>query len=122
MRTVREPARRYPDSMPLTSACQVIGTDNPVHGHRGNIERQGMLETAHRTIRLRSEDSIYLEPLAYVRCTTAHLASGQSHISAGAALKGCRSRQTIPALHAEEITLCENRRIKASLGIMPLAL
>ena len=55
-----------------------------------------------------------------VRCTTAVLASGQSHISVGAALKGCRSRRTIHALHAEEITSCETRRVKASLGIMPL--
>jgi hypothetical protein len=30
------------------------------------------------------------------------------------------ARRTIHALHAEEITSCETRRVKALLGIMPL--
>jgi hypothetical protein len=39
-------------------------TDNPIHDDRWNVERQSVLEASDRTVRLRSEDSIHLEPFA----------------------------------------------------------
>src|SRR6185312_9915688 len=37
-------------------------TDNPIHDDRWNVERQSVLEASDRTVRLRPEDSIHLEP------------------------------------------------------------
>src|ERR1700733_170405 len=52
----------YPNNMPLTNRLPSDRTNNPIHCDRWNVERQSMLETSDRAIRLRSKDSIHREP------------------------------------------------------------
>ena len=59
--------------MPLTSACQVTGPTMPSTCHGRNVEREGLLKTAHRGVRDRSEDPVDLRPVAGIAGQVAEL-------------------------------------------------